>query len=113
MVQVMVWEKTMKISELLNEGVDYSQPGPITQSSLGQKLEYGIPVRFEQSQFNSARWLSGEKDEIEKFVNVNKGHMAMDHDGDPVYMTRLQWDIDRVERDYPNLNLTSTKDIMV
>ena len=77
------------------------------------ELEYGIPVRFEQSQFNSARWLSGEKDEIEKFVNVNKGHMAMDHDGDPVYMTRLQWDIDRVERDYPNLNLTSTKDIMV
>ncbi len=54
-----------------------------------------------------------KKDEIEKFVNVNKGHMAMDHDGDPVYMTRLQWDIDRVERDYPNLNLTSTKDIMV
>ena len=77
------------------------------------ELEYGIPVRFEQSQFNSARWLSGEKGEIEKFVNVNKGHMAMDHDGDPVYMTRLQWDIDRVERDYPNLNLTSTKDIMV
>jgi len=77
------------------------------------ELEYGIPVRFEQSQFNSARWLSGEKDDVEKFINVNKGHMATDHDGDPVYMTRLQWDIDRVERDYPNLNLTSTKDIML
>ena len=52
MVQVMVWEKTMKISELLNEGVDYSQPGPITQSSLGQKLEYGIPVNSKGSFFN-------------------------------------------------------------
>jgi peptide chain release factor 3 len=39
--------------------------------------------------------------------------MATDHDGDPVYMTRLQWDIDRVERDHPDLNLTSTKDIML
>jgi len=77
------------------------------------ELEYGIPVRFEQSQFNSARWLSGEKDDVEKFINVNKGHMATDHDGDPVYMTRLQWDIDRVERDHPDLNLTSTKDIML
>ena len=37
----------------------------------------------------------------------------MDNDGDPVYRTRLQWDIDRVERDYPLLNLTATKDIMV
>ena len=77
------------------------------------ELEYGIPVRFEQSQFNSARWLSGEKDDVEKFINVNKGHMATDHDGDPVYMTRLQWAIDRVERDHPELNLTSTKDIML
>jgi peptide chain release factor 3 len=50
---------------------------------------------------------------IEKFMDVNKGHMAMDHDGDPVYMTRLQWDIDRVERDYPELTLTATKDITV
>jgi len=56
---------------------------------------------------------AGEKDDVEKFINVNKGHMATDHDGDPVYMTRLQWDIDRVERDHPDLNLTSTKDIML
>ncbi len=39
--------------------------------------------------------------------------MAEDHDGDPVYMTRLQWDIDRVERDWPDLKLTATKAMMV
>ncbi len=77
------------------------------------ELEYGIPVRFEQTQFTSARWLSGPKDALDKFINVNKGHMANDSDGDPVYMTRLQWDIDRVERDYPELTLTATKDVMV
>ena len=36
---------------------------------------------------------------VEAFARANKGHMAADHDGDPVYMTRLQWDIDRVARD--------------
>jgi peptide chain release factor 3 len=77
------------------------------------ELEYGIPVRFEQSQFTSARWLTGPKENVDKFMDTNKGHMATDHDGDPVYMTRLQWDIDRVERDYPELTLTATKDIMV
>ena len=39
--------------------------------------------------------------------------MAADSDGDPVYMTRLQWDIDRVERDYPCLTLNSIKTMMI
>ena len=77
------------------------------------ELEYGLPVRFEPTQFTSARWLSGPKDKVEAFVNANKGHMAADHDGDHVYMTRLQWDIDRVARDFPDLTLTSVKEMQV
>jgi peptide chain release factor 3 len=75
--------------------------------------EYALPVRFEPSQFTSARWVSGPRAEIDKFVNVNKGHIAQDSDGDTVYMTRLKWDIDRIERDYPELKLTATKEMMV
>ncbi|WP_133489484.1 peptide chain release factor 3 [Aliiroseovarius marinus] len=77
------------------------------------ELEYGLPVRFEQSQFTSARWILGDKDEVEKLVNANKQHIAHDNDGDPVFLTRLQWDIDRVERDYPHLRLSATKEMMV
>ncbi len=75
--------------------------------------EYSLPVRFEPSNFTSARWVAGPKDELEKFINVNKGHIATDNDGDMVYLTRLKWDIDRVERDYPLLRLTATKEMMV
>jgi peptide chain release factor 3 len=75
--------------------------------------EYSLPVRFEPSQFTSARWVSGPKDEVDRFVNVNKGHIGTDNDGDMVYLTRLKWDIDRVERDYPLLRLTATKEMMV
>ena len=77
------------------------------------EMEYGLPVRFESSQFTSARWVSGAKDAVEAFVNVNKGHIAYDHDGDGVSLTRLQWDIDRVERDHPDLKLSATKEMMV
>ncbi|SFP69857.1 peptide chain release factor 3 [Tranquillimonas alkanivorans] len=77
------------------------------------EMEYGLPVRFEPSQFTSARWVSGPKDKVEKFVSSNKGHIAHDNDGDIVYMTRLQWDIDRIERDHPDLKLTATKEMMV
>jgi len=75
--------------------------------------EYSLPVRFEPSHFTSARWVSGPKAEMDKLINVNKGHMAVDSDGDTVFLTRLKWDIDRVERDYPELKLTATKEMMV
>ncbi|MEM1346709.1 MAG: peptide chain release factor 3, partial [Pseudomonadota bacterium] len=77
------------------------------------EIEYGLPVRFEQTQFTSARWVSGPKEQIEAFQKANRAHMAADHDDDPVYMTRLQWDIDRVERDWPDLSLTATKETLV
>ena len=77
------------------------------------EIEYGLPVRFEQSQFTSARWISGPKAEVEKMININKQHIATDSDGDMVFLTRLQWDIDRVLRDYPELKLTATKEMMV
>jgi len=77
------------------------------------ELEYGLPVRFEASQFTSARWVNGDTQAVEKFADSNKQHIAHDHDGDIVYLTRLQWDIDRVERDYPDVRLTATKEMMV
>ena len=77
------------------------------------EIEYGLPVRFEGSQFTSARWVSGPKAAVEAFVAVNKGHIAHDTDGDVVYLTRLQWDIDRVGRDFPEVQLTATKEMMV
>jgi len=75
--------------------------------------EYQLPVRFEPTQFTSARWVTGPKLDVEKFVNTNKGHIAHDHDGDIVYLTRLQWDIDRIVRDHPALKLTATKEMMI
>ncbi|SLN41533.1 peptide chain release factor 3 [Roseisalinus antarcticus] len=75
--------------------------------------EYGLPVRFDASQFTSARWVSGPKAKVEAFIAANKQHISYDNDGDVVYMTRLQWDIDRVGRDHPDIALTATKEMMV
>ena len=75
--------------------------------------EYSLPVRFGPTQFSSARWVTGPKADVETFVNANKGHIAHDHDGDIVYLTRLQWDIDRIVRDHLSLKLTATKEMMV
>jgi len=89
--------------------------GPLQFEVLASRieLEYGLPVRFEPSQFTSARWVNGPKAAVDKFTETNKLHIAHDHDGDIVYLTRLQWDIDRVGRDYPEVTLTATKEMMV
>ncbi|RWR10755.1 peptide chain release factor 3 [Paenirhodobacter populi] len=76
------------------------------------EIEYGIPVRFEPSQFTSARWVQGPRDLVEKMVNANKQHIAIDNDGDTVFLTRLQWDIDRVLRDYEGVKLSATKEML-
>lgn len=89
--------------------------GPLQFEVLASRIEqeYGLPVRFEPTQFTGARWIAGPKEKLEAFAKANRGHMAEDHDGDPVYMTRLQWDLDRVVRDWPDLRLTATKETMV
>jgi len=77
------------------------------------ELEYGIPVRFEPTQFTSARWISGPDEAVEAFVKVHRGQMAHDHDGDPVFLTRIQFDIDRAERDHPQVTLSAVKETLV
>ena len=100
---------------MIGSGYIVGVVGPLQFEVLASRIEqeYSLPVRFEASQFTSARWVSGTKAEVEKFTNVNKGHIATDSDGDTVFLTRLKWDIDRIERDYPALKLTATKEMMV
>ena len=74
--------------------------------------EYGLPVRFEPSQFTSARWVHGPAAAVDALIAKNKQHIAHDNDGDPVFLTRLQWDIDRIERDFPEVRLSATKEMM-
>ena len=100
---------------MIGSGFIVGVVGALQFEVLGSRieLEYGLPVRFEPSQFTSARWVAGPKPALDGFANSNKQHMATDHDGDMVFLTRLQWDIDRVARDYPDVSLTATKEMLV
>ena len=100
---------------MIGSGFIVGVVGPLQFEVLASriKIEYGIPVRFETTQFTSARWISGPLVTLDEFSRVNKGHMAEDNDGDPVFLTRLQWDVERVERDYPDLKLNPVKQMMI
>ncbi len=77
------------------------------------ETEYGLPVRFEQTQYREARWIHGSRTAVDAFIAKEKGQCALDHDGDPVFLIRIPWDVQRVERDYPDVTLSRTKEMMV
>ena len=100
---------------LIGSGFIVGVVGQLQFEVLASRIEteYGLPVRFEGTQFTSARWVHGTRDAVEAFVAKNKGHIGHDNDGDVVFLTRLQWDIDRVQRDHPEIRLSATKEMMV
>jgi len=48
--------------------------------------EYGVGIGFEAVQFSLARWVFGEKRDVEKFLQDQRNAIAMDVDGDPVFL---------------------------
>lgn len=56
----------------------------VLQSRL--KGEYGVAIGFESTPFSLARWITGDRAQIEAFCMTNRSSMADDLDGDPVFL---------------------------
>ena len=75
------------------------------------RTEYGIPVHFEQTSLYTARWVNSEDQTILKsFLKSNMASIADDHDGDPVFMARNAWHINKAEEDWPKINFAQKKE---
>jgi peptide chain release factor 3 len=72
--------------------------------------EYDLDAELEPSPYDSARWLSGNEAEIEKFSNANKGGMASDRDGAPVFLAKSAWEIGYVAERFPNVKFLKTRE---
>lgn len=56
------------------------------------RTEYEIPVKFEQTELYTARWLSSDNpNTLKDFIDKNRSAVANDHDGDPVFLARNAW----------------------
>jgi peptide chain release factor 3 len=74
------------------------------------RTEYQIPVKFEQTELYTARWLSSENPAtLKKFVDTNPSSVAYDHDGDPVFMARNAWHLDDAESKNKDITFRATK----
>ena len=72
--------------------------------------EYDLDAELEPSPYDSARWLSGSEAEIEKFSTANKGGMASDRDGAPVFLAKSAWEVGYVAERFPNVKFLKTRE---
>ncbi len=72
--------------------------------------EYGVGIGFETPPFALARWVSGERAAVERFVAAQRGAMADDVDGDPVYLASSPFMMRRTIELHPTLMFRDIKD---
>jgi len=86
--------------------------GPLQLDVLQSRMkaEYNLDVALEASPYETARWLSGTDDDIEKFKDANKGHMAEDRDGAPVFLAKNNWELGYVGDKFPRVKFLKTRE---
>ncbi|MEM8834133.1 MAG: peptide chain release factor 3, partial [Pseudomonadota bacterium] len=86
--------------------------GTLQLDVLKERLaqEYNLEIDFEATQYVTARWVTGENDNIKKFVDGNRNSLGEDRDKTPVYLARNAWDLDRAQQDWPDLKFSETRE---
>jgi len=72
--------------------------------------EYDLDAELEQSPYDAARWLGGDEAEIEKFAAANRGGMATDRDGAPVFLAKSAWEVGYVAERFPKVKFLKTRE---
>ena len=72
--------------------------------------EYNVKVAFETAPFDTARWVSGDPVKLKAFMEGNRGGMAEDRDGAPVFLARNAWELGHVKQKYPDISFAETRE---
>jgi len=72
--------------------------------------EYQLDVVFESSPYAEARWLSGERADVEDFQNKHRSAMAVDIDDQPVFLAKSSWEVGYVGERYPKVSFERSKE---
>ncbi len=86
--------------------------GPLQLEVLKSRLrdEYGLDVDLEASPYDTARWISADDKDLEKFMDGNKGGMAQDRDGAPVFLAKSAWELNYVADKFPKVRFAKTRE---
>ena len=87
--------------------------GPLQLDVLAARIrsDYDLKMHFESAPFETARWVAcSDKAELKRFLDNNRGALADDHDGAPVYLARNSWEMNRVMKDWEKIRFLATRE---
>ncbi|HKT54483.1 MAG TPA: peptide chain release factor 3, partial [Caulobacteraceae bacterium] len=86
--------------------------GPLQFEVMADRLagEYGLEVMFEPAPFAEARWLRGDKADIEDFSGKHRTAIAEDIDQAPVFLSKSAWETGYVADRFPKVTFERTKE---
>ena len=70
--------------------------------------EYGLEVVFEPSPYAEARWVDGDKADLEDFAGKYRPQMAFDIDQNPVFLAKSSWETGYVGERFPKVTFSKT-----
>jgi peptide chain release factor 3 len=77
------------------------------------RTEYNIPVRFESTSYQTARWVDAEDPkELKRFTDKNEMAMAEDHHHLAVFLARSNWQLKCAQDDWPKVKFLKTRELM-
>jgi peptide chain release factor 3 len=88
--------------------------GPLQLDVLKARLdaEYTLPVEFEVSEFQLARWISSDdRKKLEAFISANGSGVADDVDGDPVFLAKNEFYLGYTMERAEGIVFSSIKDV--
>lgn len=88
--------------------------GPLQLDVLKARLdaEYSLPVDFEVSEFQLARWISAEDPKtLSAFIAANGSGVADDVDGDPVFLAKNEFYLGYTKERAEGITFSSIKDV--
>lgn len=73
--------------------------------------EYNIDVGLEPAPFETARWVYGDDPaDVKAFLDRNKGAMAEDRDGAPVFLAKSGWELNYASEKFPDIRFEATRE---
>jgi len=88
--------------------------GPLQLDVLKARLdaEYSLPVEFEVSEFQLARWISSDdRKKLDAFIAANGSGVADDVDGDPVFLAKNEFYLGYTKERAEDIVFSSIKDV--
>ena len=75
------------------------------------EAEYKVAAGLEMAPYETARWISSDDPAaLKEFIDLNRGALAKDRDGNPVFMAKTAWEVGYVSDRYPKVKFAATRE---